>query len=87
MQIERRELFRERKPFAKRKTTLRCESKAGPILALRKEPGESAPGPRQDLLKLETWILTGTRNMIVSGLKDGESPRDIQLKLDWYEMN
>jgi seryl-tRNA synthetase len=46
-------------------------------LAMRKEKTQK--------LKLETWILTDTRNMIVSGLKDGESPRDIQLKLDWGE--
>lgn len=48
-------------------------------LAVRKEKTQK--------LKLETWILTDARNIIVSGLKDGESPRDIQLKLDWYETN
>ena len=45
MQIER-ELLHERKTFAKKKLTLRCESKAGPILALAKSQGNLhlAPG-------------------------------------------
>jgi len=48
MQIER-ELLRERKTFAKRNYS--CPLGAG------KEPGESAPGPRQDLFYVAAKII------------------------------